>query len=443
MARMFDRNGVVGKEELNLFKLPATQVATERSRYLSIYPKNGVSETMINSPITFEISGVPDYLDLHKNYLKIRFQIRKSDGTAMDNNVEVAPINYISNSFVQQMKIFLNNKLVSESSDTYIYRSYIETLINYSKEAKYTYLQLGGWHQDEIVAGQNSVDHVTNPGFVKRKALSSQSMTFEVLAPLHADIFNQTNYMLPNINLRLELYRCPNAKVLMKLDNADETNYQLHIKHIEWNVRVVEVSKTMAIVNEKRLLKEVAKYQLIRSIVKSQPLPTGTQDVRNLEIFNGQQPTSLVIGFIESAAFHGNDNSPFNFKPFDLEHIQAIVGGRRWPSERPLEMDFRNNILMETYFQFLNNSGFGSTFQESNGVTIEMYKKHCFFVIFDFRSDENDDDSAVDLIKQGETRIFLRFRTALPVPVHMISYLSFDNVLRIDKGRNAIVDYSI
>ena len=446
-SSLIDRNSqVVSKEELNLFKLPATQLAAERSRYLTIYPKNSVSETNINSPIVFEISGVPDYLDLNKNFLKVKFQVRKVGGAALEANEDVAPVNYISNAFIQQMKIFMNSKMVSETgSDTYIYRSFIETLINYSSEVKKSHLQLRGWYDDEIPAGQASIDHRNNPGFAKRKALAATSRTFEVLAPLHSDLFNQTSYMLPNVNLRIELFRSPHQRILVKFD-ADAANpveYLLHIKSIEWNVRAVEINKSLLLLNEKKLSKDTAKYPLNRSVVKSYPLSLGTQDVRNLEIYNGQLPTGMLITFVKSTAYHGDSGqSPFNFQPFDLESAQAIVGGRRFPVEKPLETDFTDNIVTEAYFQFLCNSGFGNSFQETNGITPETYKSHCFFLAFDFRSDDKEDDSAVDVIKYGETRIFLRFRTALQQATHLIAYLSFDNILRVDGGRNAIMDYS-
>ena len=447
MASIIDRaSQYATKDELNLFKLPVTQIAAERSRYVTIFPKNNVDETNVNSLITFEISGVPDYLDLHKNFLKIQFQVRRLNGNVLEADENVAPINYIGNSFIQQMKLFLNNKLVSETgADTYIYRSFIETLVNYSKDVKESLLEMRGWYEDDVPAGQNTIDHAANPGFVKRKAIARQSRTFEVLCPLHADIFNQTNYMLPNVNLRLELIRCPHNKVLVKFD-ADANNpveYQLHIKNIEWRVRAVEVNKSLQMSNERKLMKNWAKYQLNRAVVKTYPLGQDTQDVRNLEIYNGQLPTGMLVTFVTSDAYHGNTGmTPFNFKPFNLQSVQAIVGGRRWPMEKPLATNFTDSIVTDAYFQFMHNSGFGNTFQESNGITLDKYKSHCFFLAFDFRSDEKDDDSAVDVIKHGETRLFLRFRTPLAQPTHLIAYLTFDNILRMDVGRNAIMDYA-
>ena len=73
---------------------------------------------------------------------------------------------------------------------------------------------------------------------------------------------------------------------------------------------------------------------------------------------------------------------------------------------------------------------------------MKKYKSHCFFIVFDFRSDEIA-DTAVDLIRHGETRIFLKFRENLPHNIMAVAYMQFDNILRLDVGRNAIMDYTM
>ena len=196
MANVIDKGSTfVGKDELNVFSLPATQIAAERSRFMTIYPKNAVPEIDTSSPITFEISGLPDFLDLSKNFLKVKFQIKKEDGEDIGNDDNVAAINYIANTFISQLKIFINNKLISDSADTYMYRSYIETLVNYSEKRKRSNLQLAGWYQDELGINQTTVDNANNKGFVKMKGINQDSATFEVLAPLHTDLFNQPTTM--------------------------------------------------------------------------------------------------------------------------------------------------------------------------------------------------------------------------------------------------------
>ena len=95
MASLIDRaSQYATKDELNIFKLPVTQIGAERSRYVTVFPKNNVEETNVDSVITFEISGVPDYLDLHKNFLKVRFQVRRLNGDPLVANENVAPSSF-------------------------------------------------------------------------------------------------------------------------------------------------------------------------------------------------------------------------------------------------------------------------------------------------------------------------------------------------------------
>jgi hypothetical protein len=236
----------------------------------------------------------------------------------------------------------------------------------------------------------------------------------------------------------------PNAVPPVLGIDANEINYQLSLESAEWIVRSVEVNKSLALSHEKRLQKEYAKYALNRAIVKTFPLGERTRKKQNLEIYNGQLPTKMLVTFLTDAAFNDSPNkSPFNFQHSALEAAYATVGGHRWPTEKPLEMDFFNGNYTEAYYHFLNNCGFAGSFSDSNGITLDTYKKHCFFLAFDFRSDEKDDDDAVDVIKYGETRLFLRFRVGLPAPTQLIAYLNFDNILRMDAGRNAVLHYSV
>jgi hypothetical protein len=432
-----------------LFALPPTQAAVKLSRYITIYPKNAVPQTDVSVPIIFEVSGIPEYLDLRKNILKCIFSIRTANDTAItapnpdaDPPVagsDVATINYISNTFIRQMKVYLNNKLVYDSNDMYHYRSFIEALFNYSPDVKKTQLGLTGYYEDTVPDGATSINNAANDGHVKRKAVAAGSRNFETLAALHSDIFNQPQYMLPNITMRVELYR-NSPQVTLNSFEAN-ANYRLHLLKIEWRLRVVEVSSSLKLTMEKILLHQTAKYPISRVALRSLQLSQGSRDVNNLEIFNGQLPSSMYLTFIPTTNYVGSyGTSPFTFNNFNIESCQAIVGGKRYPSERPLEINFGQHEIAEAYSGFMMNLGFENSFQQTNGISMSDYVNKAFFIGFDFRSDEKS-DGAVDLQGHGETRLFMRFREGLPAAAHILVYLIFENILRVDIGRNPILDY--
>ena len=51
-------------------------------------------------------------------------------------------------SLFNQVDIILAGKVISSSANTYPYRAYIETLLNYSKKAKNTLLRMGLFCKD-------------------------------------------------------------------------------------------------------------------------------------------------------------------------------------------------------------------------------------------------------------------------------------------------------
>ena len=63
---------------------------------------------------------------------------------------KVRIINYPVFSLSSQVDINLGGKVISSSNNSYPYRSYIESLLNYSKETKNTQLVRGLFYKDTV-----------------------------------------------------------------------------------------------------------------------------------------------------------------------------------------------------------------------------------------------------------------------------------------------------
>jgi hypothetical protein len=87
------------------------------------------------SDLTFVIPGDNDtYLDLDIK-LFVRGKLAKGDGTDLDSTDFTAGTNNFLHSLFNQCNISLNGVSVTPASELYNYRSYIETLWNYSYDA--------------------------------------------------------------------------------------------------------------------------------------------------------------------------------------------------------------------------------------------------------------------------------------------------------------------
>ena len=90
--------------------------------------------------IEFRVTGSNDlYLDLNNSRLHVLAKITKADGMNIDANT-AAPINLTLQSMFREIGVELNGRNVGDTSQRYPYRSFVESLLNYSKETQETRL---------------------------------------------------------------------------------------------------------------------------------------------------------------------------------------------------------------------------------------------------------------------------------------------------------------
>ena len=70
----------------------------------------------------------------------VRAKVTKADGSNLDTDSAVGPVNKWLHSLFSQVDVYLNDTLVTPSTNTYPYRAYIETALSYGADAKETQL---------------------------------------------------------------------------------------------------------------------------------------------------------------------------------------------------------------------------------------------------------------------------------------------------------------
>ena len=179
---------------LNLFDVPEADYRYEASCDVVFQPAlTGIQ------PITFSIPASDDYCDLNE----LRFQIKgrltdpeaeyqglKANLTNSDanNTRNTYCVNNFGHSIFRGMTLSMNGVLMTEQSNTYHYRAYLETLLNYSREEGASKLAPQGWvNQLNVIeemgaTGANSDTHTAADwsGNTELRALTSR-----LLAHLH------------------------------------------------------------------------------------------------------------------------------------------------------------------------------------------------------------------------------------------------------------------
>ena len=194
------------KSKLDLFGVPPTQTSIEDAQWVEHQPMASLES---GGPIEFLLPGSGDiYLDLASSYLHVQAKVTKGNGTPLDPDNAVAPVNNWLYSLFSRVDVYLNGTLVTPSTNTYPYRAYIETLLSYGSEAKETQLTSQLWYKD--TAGRmdavNIVDEdVMDRGLVSRRAHVTQSRVVDMMGRLHVDLFLQDRYLLNGVDVKIRL----------------------------------------------------------------------------------------------------------------------------------------------------------------------------------------------------------------------------------------------
>ncbi|KYO39820.1 hypothetical protein Y1Q_0006698 [Alligator mississippiensis] len=105
------------------------------------------------------------------------------------------------------------------------------------------------------------------------------------------------------------------------------------------------------------LLMANAKYPVDCMGMKVFSIPAGSRVSNQENLFLGQLPKLIVIGFMDNDAFSRNyAKNPFNFKHYNINFVALYIDGDQTPT-KPLQPDFENGNCMREYMQLVKTAG--------------------------------------------------------------------------------------
>lgn len=421
---------------LDLFSVPPTQTAVEEGQFVEYHPLASLSP---GAPIEFAISGATsEYLDLSNTYLHVRAKVTKADGTNLDANTDVAPVNYWLHSLFSQVDISLNDTLITSSENTYPYRAYIEATLNFGREAKKSHLTSALYYRDS----GNHLDDTqgdANSGLKIRRQFSSLSREIDMLGRLHTDIMHQERYMINGVDVKIRLI--PSKSIFHLIANDAAAGFKSVITHASLFVRKVKLNPAVALAHEKALERGTVKYPLKRVVQRTFAIPTGNLGTVQDNLFLTQTPTKLVLGLVSSEAFNGRYNrNPFNFQTFHLSYLSLYLDGKQIPA-KALTPDFDRHLYARSYHSLMLATGLVN---RDSGSCIEYRDFELGYGLFAFDLSPSllDGDQQFELVKSGALRLELKFSQALAHPVHVLVYGELDSMIEIDRSRQVLTDFS-
>ena len=420
---------------LDLFSLPPTQTAVQDGQWVEFFP---LATLAPGAPMEFCISGATsDYLDLSNTFLYLKAKIKQANGNVLAADAEVAPCNYWMHTLLSQVDVLLNDKLVTPSENTYPYRAYIESTLNYGWEAKTSHLTSALYYQDTAGAFE-SLDPNENEGFRIRRDMTAGSRTLDMMGRLHCDLFHQERYLVNGVDVKIRLVP---SKSDFNLMAAAGTAFRSIISHASLFVRKARLNPAVSLGHAKALERATAKYPLKRVVVKTFSIPTGNVDAVQDNLFLSQTPNRLVIGLVDSAAFNGRpDKNPFHFKTYGLSFLSVNLDGKQVPA-KPLQPDFTTGQSVRSYFNLMVSSGLVNQDAGSNISRAEFSEGYTLYSM-DLTPSLLDDNQLFELVKSGALRLEMKFSAALQESVTAVVWAEMDSMIEVDRYRQILVDFS-
>lgn len=424
------------KPELDLFERRPLQVGVIRTEDVALKPLAALNST---TQLEFLSLGKTDcYRDLSSIYLRLRLKLLKDAVLNTEHtDGKTGVVNNIIHSMFRQCSIYLNNKPVGAVDTNYPYRAYIESLLNFGNETASVHLEPSGWSID---SGQlDSITDKENPGLDMRKDMFKKSAEVEVIARLHADMFNQHKYLINGVDLRVILtLESPNFYVMG--EDTDTSSVKildatLYIPHLTLNNEVLMSHQTV-------MQKKNAVYNYNRVEVKSYTVSPGSQTLSIDNVVLGRLPNLLIFGMVDNRAYCGKRSlNPFNLQHFGISQFFLLVNGVQVPAT-PIEFDFTNKdapISSRAYDLLIKET---QIFDRAHQIQRKNFNNGFFLLAFDLTPDHSYmNGNCHNIARQGTVSIEARFTKAIEKTITALVYAEYDATIEIDKDKNVYTSF--
>ena len=145
-----------------------------------------------------------EYIDLAHTMLSLCVSLKTTvdvPRAAVAEVTKVGPVNNCMYSLFNQVDVFFNQKPVSPPTNAYVYRAYLQTLLNYGPAAKMSHLTSVLWYNDS--AGKMDDGKDANRGLVQRRKFLSATKSVDLIGHLHCDVFNQEKLLINGVEARV------------------------------------------------------------------------------------------------------------------------------------------------------------------------------------------------------------------------------------------------
>jgi len=184
------------------------------------------------APIEFFVSRSGQlYIDPEQIYLHLTTKLTKADGAvivgAANGRSLVGPCNNFMHTCWKEVTLMLNNKMITDPSNMYPYRAYLETILNNPKDVQETRLITEGFVKDKHTTIATNTPATADSGLAARSDLMKDGSINEFYGRLHLDILQQGKLLPPGLDISLKLIPSDDKFALMSSEDNAAYKYEI------------------------------------------------------------------------------------------------------------------------------------------------------------------------------------------------------------------------
>jgi hypothetical protein len=440
--------GLAYPKNLGLFYNEPLDVSLEHHHFME-YPSTSSEDGDI---IEFNIPPSSEYIDLPRTRVFLKCQIlqgngdkipkpvmrtRDVDGVAesyqvIDDVARVCVTSLFIASIFKQCQVSLNNVIFSPYVSTgYSFKGFLDTILYASEFEKKTELKKALYYKDSV-QHCNDIDPFTteNSGLYKRHAFVRDSKIFSVGGRIYSDLFEIKKLLLSNIELNIKFWKNTPSFCLISSKTLDPS-YKIKIHEAKLVVCYVRPSASLMLAQAKLLKDNDVVYNYNGSIIKTVSLSSGDRSHTVDNLFNGDIPSSLVVGLISTEAFMGNyKKNSWVFSPHQLSYISLSLDGSFFPFSpmmpKFVKDKFEDCDIARTYMSLFSGS-------IKADVSPEEFCENLCIYVFEVNRVRKGTKC---LQRRGITRLSLDFSEPLAQPTTIVLYGRFPSFFRVTESRN-------
>ncbi|XP_067659801.1 uncharacterized protein F54H12.2-like [Haliotis asinina] len=214
-------------------------------------------------------------------------------------------------------------------------------------------------------------------------------------------------------------------------DYARDHEFKVHLLDAYLQVCKVKVNPALILAHNSLFEKSNALYPYTKSEVKVTSIPT-SQLSHSIDNVSNPVASRYIVGLVESASLNGSyDRNPYNFLSSMVKKMTLYVDGASVPGQ-PTEADD-----VATYVSMLDGMGLWAE-GKGNGISRSEFLLGSALYVFDLDKICADSEY-LNLVKSGDVRLELEFKSALTQPLSCIVMTQRNSLIEIDKARNVFV----